>query len=412
VSNRPRFGYLDCSTGVSGDKFLGSLLDAGSVQEVFTPRDVQGILDRLAPEATVVVERGLSRGISALRVRVEANSQPAHRHWGDLRALLGESGLPDEVLQTSLRTFELLAQAEATAHDCEVDQVHFHEVGALDSILDVVGTCAGIHSLGVDVLSASAVATGWGTVSTSHGVLPVPAPATAELLIDIPVVPGPARPDGSAPGELTTPTGAALLRALATSYGACPPLTPRLIGYGAGTRDIGHPNVCRITIGDLSSGRIELESERVVLLETNIDHLSGEAISFSMEQLLAEGARDVWASPLIMKKGRPSMALSVLVAEESDSARSAGEYFAERVVSLTGTLGVRSTVVGRFTAVRDSIVVDTPYGGVRVKVGPAGADPRIRPEADDVARIARETQRGFMAVHTELTQLAEDASDL
>jgi hypothetical protein len=409
VSTSRLIGHLDCSTGVSGDKFPGAVLDAGAPRGAFTNTDVQAVLVRLAPEATVVVERVLSRGISALGVRVEAREQPAHRHWRDLRVLLGESGLPDPVIATSVRTFELLAQAEATAHDCPVDEVHFHEVGALDSILDVVGVCAGVHALGITRLSASHVATGWGTVATSHGVLPVPAPATVALLLDTPTVPGPSRPDGSAPGELTTPTGAALLAALASGYGACPHLTPRRVGYGAGTRDIGHPNVCRLVVGDSIPAPFGLDTENVVLLETNIDHLSGEAIAFTVDQLLAEGARDAWTSPIVMKKGRPSVTLSVLAAEETGSGGTAGEHLARRVVALTGTLGVRRTPLERFVATRESVVIDTPYGTVRVKVGPPDASERVRPEADDVARIARETQRGFMDIHRELVAAAESA---
>lgn len=407
MSTSRLIGHLDCSTGVSGDKFLGAVLDAGTPSGAFTAADLQTVLDRLAPEATVVVERVLSRGISALGVRVEAREQPSHRHWGDIRVLLGESGLPDTVITTSIRAFELLAQAEATAHDCAVDEVHFHEVGALDSILDMVGTCAGIHSLGITGLSSSHVATGWGTVATSHGVLPVPAPATVALLLDTPTVPGPSRPDGSAPGELTTPTGAALLAALASGYGACPPLTPRRIGYGAGTRDIGHPNVCRLVIGDSAPTPPGLDTENVVMLETNIDHLSGEAIAFTVDQLLAEGARDVWTSPIVMKKGRPSVTLSVLTAEEPGRDCSTGEHLAQRIVALTGTLGVRRTLLERFVATRESVVIDTAYGPVRVKIGPPYAAERIRPEADDVARIARETQRGFMDIHRELAAAAE-----
>ncbi|PKQ16648.1 MAG: TIGR00299 family protein [Actinobacteria bacterium HGW-Actinobacteria-7] len=406
--NEPsRLGYLDCSTGVSGDKFLGALLDVGSAGAVFTEVHLQEILDHLAVEARVNVSRVVSRGVSALSVRVDATDQPTHRSWADIRLLIESSSLPDAVREKSLSAFEVLARAEADVHGETIDDIHFHEVGALDSILDVVGVCAGVHALELDEIVASPVATGWGTVDTSHGVLPVPAPATATLLLGVPVTPGPSRRDGSAPGELTTPTGAALLSALVSAYGPCPPLTPILVGYGAGTRDIGNPNVCRLTVGVRESHDIPLERQPVGVLETNVDHLSPEAVAWAAEQLLAEGAFDVWTTPIVMKKGRSAVTLCVLVG----GGACAGEHFAQRIVALTGTLGVRVTELERYEAPRANMRIDTPYGPVGVKQGPEGANSRLRPEADDVARIARETLRSFTDVHRELTALVEQALD-
>lgn len=399
-------GYLDCSTGVSGDKFLGALLDAGAVDALFTPSHLESLLGELAPEARIRVERVSSHGISALSVSVEAVAeQPSHRSWADIRALLSNGTMPEPVRLSSLRAFELLAHAEARVHGKPVDTIHFHEVGALDSILDVVGVCAGVHALGIDRLIASSVATGWGTVETSHGVLPVPAPATAALLLDVPVNPGPSRPDGGHPGELTTPTGAALLAALVGGWGPCPSLTPRRIGYGAGTRDIGNPNVCRLVVGDPAKAVQPLDRRTVCVLETNIDHLSPEAVAAAAEQLLAEGALDVWTTPIMMKKGRSAVMLCALVGADTGNDEVA-EGFSARIVALTGSLGVRVTEVDRLEAGRENITVDTPYGAVRVKIGPEGAASRVRPEADDVARIARETQRSFLATQEELIALA------
>jgi len=392
-------GHLDCSTGVAGDKFLGALLDAGSTSGAFTAEHLADVAARIAPEARVSVSRVSSCGISALGVRVETAEEPPHRHWRDIRLLLEGVDLPDPVRETALRAFGELALAEAAAHGCAVDDVHFHEVGATDSLVDMVGVCAGLHALGIESLTASPVATGWGTVRTSHGVLPVPAPATAALLVGVPVVPGPAQPDGSEPGELTTPTGAALLRACATNFGVCPPLTPQLLGYGAGTRDIGTPNVCRILIGTPAAGSSAgLASEAVTVLEANIDHISPEAAAIAAEQLLAEGALDVWIAPIVMKKGRAAFALSVLVPA------AAAENTAGRIVALTGTLGVRRTDSERFVAERESRELQTPYGSVRFKVG-AG---RVRAEADDVARIARDTGRAFAVVAEELAEFAAE----
>lgn len=390
--------HLDCSTGVSGDKFLGALLDAGAASGDFTEEHLAAVVARLAPEARVEVASVLSHGVSATGVRVEAEEQPPSRSWKSIRDRIAAADLPAPVAERSLAVFAALAEAEAGVHGCAPDDVHFHEVGALDSIVDVVGVCLGMHLLGIDTLTVSAVATGSGTTETSHGTLPVPAPATARLLLEVPIVAGPSGPDGRAAGELTTPTGAALVRALAVGFGVSPPMTPHRIGYGAGTRDIGSPNVCRIVIGTADETRPALATENVVLLETNVDHLSPEALSTAAEQLLAEGALDVWVTPIVMKKGRAAAALSVLAPLAS------AETTAERVVALTGTLGVRSTPQPRYVADRDVREIATPWGPVRVKVG-AGW---LRPEHDDIARVAAETHRPYRDVADELGRLAAE----
>jgi len=392
--------HLDCSTGVSGDKLLGALLELGTASGAFTADDLRALLGRLAPEAELAVERVSSHGVAATSVRVRANGQPHSRTWGSIRADLAGAAMQPAVHDLAVSVFLALAEAEAGVHGTAVDDVHFHEVGALDSILDVVGACAAFHALGIERLTASPVATGWGTVETSHGTLPVPAPATAALLLGIPMAPGPAGPAGGAPGELTTPTGAALVRVLVAEFGASPPMTPQAVGYGAGTRDIGHPNVCRVTLGAPARNDVALAAEQVALLETTIDHISAEAGAFAADQLLAEGALDVWQAPVAMKKGRLGYVLSVLVPAE------VAEQFAGRVVALTGTLGVRRTDLPRLVAEREHREIATAYGPVRVKVGPLGATPRFRPEHDDVARVARETNRVYSAVAHELAELA------
>lgn len=383
-------GYLDCSTGVSGDKFLGALLDAGADGR-FTAEDLQALVMRLAPEARVTVERVRSHGLAAVSVRVEAAEPPTHRHLADIRALISAAALPDRVTQRALAVFEVLAEAEAAAHGTSVEAVHFHEVGALDSIADIVGVCAGLEALDIEWLGASTVATGSGTVTGSHGVMPVPAPATAALLLGIPTVAGPAT------GELTTPTGAALVRVCVDEFGPSPAMTPRVVGYGAGTRDIGEPNICRLTLGDRAP-RIELADEDVTVLETNLDHLAPEAVAFATEQLLAEGALDVWQSPIVMKKGRSALTLGVLTTRDDAAAT------AERIVALTGTLGVRRTDLQRLVADRESVTVETASGTASAKRG-AG---RIRPEHDDVARITRETGRTYADVCAEIEKLARE----
>jgi uncharacterized protein (TIGR00299 family) protein len=390
--------YLDCSTGVSGDKFLGALVDAGTrIAEQggsgFTAEDLSRAIACVAPEAVVAVERVSSRGISALSIAVTADGDAPHRHWSDIRALIGDAeGLAPQVRADALAAFEALALAEAEVHGADVEGVHFHEVGAIDSIADIVGVCAGMHALGIERLVVSPVAVGSGTVETSHGTLAVPAPATAALLVGAPIVPGPAA------GELTTPTGAALVATLGNGYGPPPAMLLGQSGYGAGTRDIGLPNVCRIMLGDADNatphdGPI---TQRVVLLETNIDHVAPEELAFVAEELLAAGALDVWQSPIVMKKGRSAVALSVLAADAD------ADPLALRVITLTGSLGVRRTVTERLVAPRESRSIATPWGPVRVKIG-AG---RVRPEHDDVARIAREQGLPYAELVREIERLA------
>ena len=388
-------GYLDCSTGVSGDKFLGALLDVGTRRGAFNADDLRAVVAALAPEAIVEVVPVVSRGISAVGVSVRAEGQPHSRTWASIRSQIENAELPRKVREPALAAFGALAVAEAAAHGTDVDSVHFHEVGAIDSIVDIVGVCAGMYALGIERLVVSAVAVGSGTVQTSHGTLPVPAPATASLLEGVPVLGGPAA------GELTTPTGAALLVALAEGFGPMPALTVVGSGYGAGTRDIGCPNVCRLLLGtavDTASDDIATSTEAVTVLETNVDHASAEELAFAAEELFAEGALDVWQTPIVMKKGRSAVTLSVLVPAVSAA------HTAARIMALTGTLGVRMTPVHRFVAAREVVEVDTAWGTVRAKSG-AG---RVRPEHEDVARIAREHGLPYHDVAREIRRLAAE----
>jgi hypothetical protein len=382
--------HVDCSTGVSGDKLLGALLDAGermAAQGVplFQLATLQDAARRVAPEAVVHTERVTRGGLSALGVRVEAMEPPPHRRWREVRSLIASAALPENAVARALRVFERIAEAEGAVHDIDPEEVHFHEVGALDSIIDIVGVCLGLELLGIERLVCSTVAVGSGSVSCSHGILPVPTPATAHLLAGIPIEAGPAV------GELTTPTGAALIREAATSFGPLPHMTPVVTGSGAGTRSLdGVANILRIIVGD--DPVTAPETERVVLLETNLDHLSPEALAFAAEEIRADGALDVWCTPVLMKKQRPGVLLSVL-ATVQDADRLGG-----RIHELTGSLGVRRNTLVRSVAPRECVTLPTPFGPVRFKRG-AG---RTRPEHDEVARISRETGRRYDEVLREL----------
>jgi uncharacterized protein (TIGR00299 family) protein len=306
--------------------------------------------------------------------------------------MLALADLPAATAERSRAAFEKLAHAEARVHGCEPDDVHFHEVGALDSIVDIVGVSLGLELLGIDGWTLSPVAVGAGSVESEHGTLPVPAPATFEVLAAgrAPL----ATPRERVEGELTTPTGAVLGVTNAIGFGAIPAMRATAIGYGAGSIEIaGLANVLRLAVGEpLAERRARPTARRVTLLETNLDHISPEASAFAAEQLLAAGALDAWLSPIVMKKGRSAVTLSALVTTETAADT------AHLLMTMTGTLGVRSRELERFESERDEQIAETPFGRVRYKVGPTGA----RPEADDVCRLAREQGRSFDDVAREL----------
>lgn len=388
-------GYFDCSSGVSGDKLLGAVLDVGTKTQRFTADDLAAVMRGLVPEARVSATPVVSHGISAVTVEVSCDEAPPLRQLADIRTIFEGSGLPEAVRSGCLAVFERIAQVEAEVHGTSPDEVHFHEIGALDTIMDVAGFLSGLYALELDRLASSPVAVGSGTVETAHGILPVPTPATIGLLGGVPAYGGPL------PGELTTPTGAALLSFVSSWYGPCPPLVPLVMGYGAGSRDIGMPNICRLVIGEIDERAFGIVTEGVTLLESNIDHISPEAAAFSLQQLLDEGCLDAWLAPIVMKKGRAAMLLSALVPAE------AAEHFAARFVALTGTLGVRKTELERFVAEREATTISTRYGEVRLKVGGG----RVRPEHDDVARIARDTGQPYSVIETELIEAGQEAID-
>lgn len=395
--------YLDCSTGISGDKFLGALVDAGysldSLGETLASLDL--------PPHEVVVEWTTRGGVSAAHISVETEAEQPHRTWRDIRELLEHSALPPHVRDGALRAFTLLAEAEGKVHGVSAEDVHFHEVGALDSIVDIVGVAAGLVAMEVDELIVSPVATGFGTVETAHGTLPVPAPATAELLVGVPSY------TGDVEGELTTPTGAVLVATFATAFGPMPVATPIATGYGAGSRELPVPNIARITLAERASDLAEepllpaeeeparVRTEVVSVLETNLDHLTAEHVAFAAERLLEEGALDVWQTPIVMKKGRAAVTLSVMVEPER------AERFSTLLMELTGTLGVRRVLLDRDVAPRFVATVDTRFGPVRVKVATITGRQRIRPEHGDVAVIAKRENLPYEEVARLVTADAE-----
>jgi hypothetical protein len=368
-------GYLDCFSGASGDMLLAALVDAGwPADELMRVPATLG-LDGVSVRVTRV-RRG---ALDAVRVEVEVGRAQPERHLRQVRERIERAGLSEHARSRSLDVFTRLAEAEAKVHGTTPDQVHFHEVGAADALVDVVGVCLGLEHLRIDALYSSALPLGRGTVQSEHGVLPIPGPATAELLRGVPVE----MPDIQA--ELVTPTGAALLVTLVERWGWCPPFTIAGQGLGAGARDLAEqPNVLRLFLGDAASstGR-----RSVVVLETAVDDVSPQFVAPVIARLLAAGARDAFLIPAIMKRSRPATVLRVL-AEPADRDRLAGIVFAE-----TSTIGVRYATWRRIVLAREEKTVKTPWGAVRVKVARApDGTPNVAPEFEDCRRLA--TERG------------------
>ena len=374
--------YFDCFSGAAGDMIVGALLDAGAsidqVRRNLSLLDVSGY----SVEAAKITKQGFAA--TQFTVHVEPGDQP-HRRLRDVLDILKAPALPDRIARQARSIFEKLAAAEAQAHGTDADSVHFHEVGAVDAIVDVVAAVTALDQLEVDRVVCSPICVGSGTVRTAHGELPVPAPGTAVLLKGVPVT------GGEEPGELITPTGAAILTAVADTFGPLPSMTPHAVGYGAGQRESAHrPNVLRVMLGTVAD---DAETDEVVILEASGDDTTGEAVGYCMERLLNAGALDAYCLPIYMKKSRPGSLLTV-ISTFADADRLADIIFAE-----TTTFGVRRSTARRSKLCREHETVETPFGAVRMKVGRRGG--RVitaSPEYEDCRRIAKEKNLTLRAV--------------
>jgi pyridinium-3,5-bisthiocarboxylic acid mononucleotide nickel chelatase len=368
--------YLDMPSGISGDIFLGCLVDAGWPLE-----KLRATLERLGLPAgswSVEQERVMRGPLAATLLKVEAVEGDRHRHLHHIAAILDQADLSQGVKSRSLAVFQRLAEAEAAVHGSSVEEVHFHEVGALDAIIDVVGVCAGLEALGIQELYASAAPLGEGWTNSAHGRIPLPAPATLAILSG---VGAPTRP-APGPGELVTPTGAALVAELATFRQ--PPMRLQRIGLGAGRKQFAWPNVARLWLGQADSmNGIGGQVEAMVLLETNIDDMNPELYAGVSRALFAAGARDVWLAPIQMKKDRPAVQLSVLAPATEEVG------LVTTLLRETTTLGVRVQPVTRYAATRTMQTVTTQYGEVAVKVKWIDGEPvGAKPEYEECARLA------------------------
>lgn len=374
--------YLDCASGISGDMTLGALVDAGVELSA-----IQSGLDSLGLPSCTLKQQDVKRhAFRATKITVHHEPEHAHRHLHHITDMIDGSDLTDNQKQLAKRIFTRLGEAEAKVHGTTLKKVHFHEVGAVDSIADIVGVAIGLDLIGAQRVVCSPVPTGTGYIEIAHGRCSVPAPATAELLRDIPLA------HSTVELELTTPTGAAIVASVASEFGGLPPMTVRAIGYGAGDHDLKQQaNLLRLMVGDEEP--MSATSDRIVVLETNLDDVTAEIIGYCTQRLLEEGALDVYTTAIQMKKNRPGCKLTVLC-QTTDATQMESRIFSE-----TGSLGVRRWEVQRQKLQRAPAEVTTSLGVIRGKkiTFPSGQT-AFSPEFEDCQRIARDKQLSLQSV--------------
>ena len=387
--------FLDCGMGAAGDMLTAALLE-------LLP-DPEGFVEELnalgIPGVRYAREKSVKCGITGTHMSVTVHGEEdgehlhghhhdhnhdhdhSHHHHGsmeEIRQIVSRLRIPVMVKLDIMAVYELIAEAESNAHGVPVSQIHFHEVGSMDAVADVTAVCLLMHRLGLDQIIATPVHVGSGNVRCAHGILPVPAPATAYILKDVPIY------GGEIKGELCTPTGAALLKHFVTKFDSMPVMKVDSIGYGMGRKDFPRANCVRAMLGDTGNA-----SDEVVELSCNVDDMTGEALGFALEQLLAAGALDVWTRPIGMKKSRPGHMLSVLC-RQADR-----EKMVEAIFRHTTTLGIRESLHKRYTLDRNFTKIQTPYGPVTRKVSSGYGVRRSKLEYEDLARIARQQGIGI-----------------
>ena len=393
--------YFDCFSGISGDMTLGALLDLGVPLEWLKEQ-----LRRVPlADFDIVVSPVQRHGIHAASVQVEILDSKTSRNYSDIRALIENCPLSDSVKSTSLAIFKKLAEAEARIHHCPVDQVHFHEVGGVDAIVDIVGAALGLDYLGIKKIVASPVPLGKGFVACSHGKLPVPAPATLEILEGVPVH------GTDIPYELVTPTGAAIIRSLAQGFELMPEMVITRIGYGAGQRDFeDRPNLLRIVLAAESESAADLDGklqeDQITIVETCIDDMNPELFGYVMERLFEDGALDVYWIPVQMKKNRPGTMLQVLCKDDSR------DRLIDRVLSETTTTGVRYYQSRRRLLGRDQLKIKTTFGVIPVKrIRDPRGNTRLVPEYEVCRQIALTENLPLRVVYEAVTREAALSND-
>ncbi len=371
-----KLAYFDCFSGISGDMVLGAILDAGvSLEQLHSELRALSV-----PGWTLTSEKVWKNGMAATHVNVQTEDTQTHRSLSTILDILAKSSLPPAVQLRAAAIFRNLGLAEATVHDVPLEKIHFHEVGAIDAIVDIVGACIGFAALGIESFACSPLNVGGGTAKMAHGILPVPAPATARLLLGKPTY------SSGVQRELVTPTGAAIVATLCTVFGPQPPMTVSSIGYGAATADLeGQPNVLRLMVGAPVQNSALGTEETIRVLEANLDDMNPQIFGYFLDKALAAGALDVFATPVQMKKSRPGMLVTVLC-KPADEQR-----FQEMLFAETTTLGVRSHGAERRVLPREWEKVSTRFGEVRIKVARLnGIVRQASPEFDDCRKLAEE----------------------
>ena len=371
-----KIAYFDCFSGISGDMTLGALLDAGCDVEFMR----SGLAGLQVPGWTISAEKVWKSGMAATFVRVTTDDQSKHRSLSMILEIIERSQLSDGVKRNAAAIFRKLGEAEAAVHDVPLEKIHFHEVGAVDAIVDIVGTCIGFEALGIEKFACSALNVGGGTAKMAHGVLPVPAPATAKLLQGKPTY------SNGIPRELVTPTGAAIVATLCDTFGPQPPMSVSAIGYGAGSADLeGQPNVVRIMAGESAEKVFAGFDDEIAVIEANLDDMNPQIYGYFQEKALAAGALDVYTTPVQMKKNRPGTLLTLLC-KPADCNAMMSLVFLE-----TTTLGARTYRAQRRTLPRETVNVHTQYGDVHIKLSRVNGSIRhVAPEYEDCRKLAAE----------------------
>lgn len=371
-----KLAYFDCFSGISGDMTLGALVDAGCpINHLRTELEALRV-----PGWELSAEKVWKNGMAATHVKIRTEEQHQHRSLTAIREILNESKLAPPVRDRAAVIFQKLGEAEARVHDVPLEKIHFHEVGALDAIIDIVGACIGFAALGIDKFACSPLNVGGGTAKMAHGILPVPAPATAALLQGKPTY------SNGVQRELVTPSGAAIVATLCDSFGPQPPMTVNAIGYGAGTADLeGQPNVLRMMIGEAAEKAVPGHDEEIAVIEANLDDMNPQIYGYVLEKALAAGALDVYTTPVQMKKNRPGTLLTLLCHPQDTNA------LMSLVFAETTTFGVRTYRAQRRTLPRESVNVTTSYGDIRIKLSRVnGRILHVAPEYDDCRKLAAE----------------------
>ncbi|MFC1631328.1 nickel pincer cofactor biosynthesis protein LarC [Candidatus Omnitrophota bacterium] len=383
-----KVAYFDCFSGISGDMVLGALIDAGlNLQQLkaeLKKLDLSGY--------RIKTEQVLRGGIAGTKFNITTVKQTQKRNLRDILRLIEKSGLDSEIKKLSKNTFTELARIESEIHRKDINQIHFHELGELDSIVEIIGAFIAIKKLGIERVYLSKIHIGNGFLKCGHGVLPVPAPATLELLKGIPVY------SQGIETELVTPTGASIVKAVSRGFGSMPEMKIAKIGYGAGEKELNIPNFLRIYLGELIAD--QADRDEIALVETNIDDLNPEVLEYACERLFSQGALDVFITPIVMKKGRAAAMLSVLTKPEKL------DQIISTIFDETSTFGVRIQHLARRKLLREVASIETEFGKVEVKIGKIGRRIRtITPEYESCKRIARKKQVPLQAVHDQAKML-------